>query len=415
MNKSTILMRLSLGICILIIGISILLGLRTQIPIFAATLDEYPVFLPIILKNSELIQDPEYVVIGWNDLGMHCYDQDYSVFSILPPYNTLWAQVVLQGDPPQLMTEDILVEFGFPDNTESASKTNFWDYEDKLFGVELAPNIGLTGVGLSGEMELVAEGAYFIAEGIPLTEFSDSAPDTPDPYQLATLTVKAQDTGVILAETTIVAPVSSEMRCDTCHNQEDPSNFRRDILLIHDEENQTDLTTQADGGNPVLCAECHADPALGLPGEPQNPTLSEAIHESHALETQDCYACHPGNQTQCLRDIMSQPPTSYWCDDCHGDMQAVGSHHRTPWEDEPRCDDCHDPAYAENPGVLYRLSVGHGGMYCESCHNSTHAILPSSESRDNLQSIALQGYADTITECTVCHLTEPTSDGPHIP
>ena len=28
---------------------------------------------------------------GWNDLGMHCMDADYSVFSILPPYNNIHA------------------------------------------------------------------------------------------------------------------------------------------------------------------------------------------------------------------------------------------------------------------------------------------------------------------------------------
>jgi len=27
-------------------------------------------------------------LVGWNDLGMHCMDADYSVFSILPPFNT---------------------------------------------------------------------------------------------------------------------------------------------------------------------------------------------------------------------------------------------------------------------------------------------------------------------------------------
>ena len=34
-------------------------------------------------------------VIGWNDLGMHCVDgKDYSIYSILPPFNTFHAQVV---------------------------------------------------------------------------------------------------------------------------------------------------------------------------------------------------------------------------------------------------------------------------------------------------------------------------------
>ncbi len=33
-----------------------------------------------------------YTLVAWNDLGMHCMDKDYSVFSILPPYNVLHAQ-----------------------------------------------------------------------------------------------------------------------------------------------------------------------------------------------------------------------------------------------------------------------------------------------------------------------------------
>jgi hypothetical protein len=36
----------------------------------------------------------QYAVISWNDLGMHCMDHDYSVFAILPPYNTLHSQLI---------------------------------------------------------------------------------------------------------------------------------------------------------------------------------------------------------------------------------------------------------------------------------------------------------------------------------
>jgi len=28
-----------------------------------------------------------WTVLGWNDLGMHCMDSDYSLFAILPPFN----------------------------------------------------------------------------------------------------------------------------------------------------------------------------------------------------------------------------------------------------------------------------------------------------------------------------------------
>ena len=33
-------------------------------------------------------------LVGWNNLGMHCMDDDYSVFSILPPYNTVNCQLI---------------------------------------------------------------------------------------------------------------------------------------------------------------------------------------------------------------------------------------------------------------------------------------------------------------------------------
>ncbi len=150
-----------------------------------------------------------------------------------------------------------------------------------------------------------------------------------------------------------------------------------------------------------------------MPGNGDAPSLSTAMHGKHKEITQDCYACHPGPETRCLRDTMS---TNFGmqCIDCHkGGMQALSREDRTPWVDEPRCGDCHAAQYAENPGKLFRNSKGHGGLYCESCHNSTHAILPSREANDNLQSIALQGKAGTISECTVCHLTKPTNGGPH--
>lgn len=36
-------------------------------------------------------------VLAANDLGMHCADQDYQIFSILPPFNVVHAQVVQKG------------------------------------------------------------------------------------------------------------------------------------------------------------------------------------------------------------------------------------------------------------------------------------------------------------------------------
>ena len=53
-----------------------------------------------IFHQSSPPPQPSYEVLAWNDLGMHCYDKDFSTFSILPPYNTVWAQVIEKGSPP---------------------------------------------------------------------------------------------------------------------------------------------------------------------------------------------------------------------------------------------------------------------------------------------------------------------------
>ena len=66
------------------------------------------------------------------------------------------------------------------------------------------------------------------------------------------------------------------------------------------------------------------------------------------------------------------------------------------------------------PGKRYRDSTGHGGLFCETCHGSPHAILPSSQPNDNIQNIALQGHAGTLEDCKVCHGSQvPSGSGPH--
>ena len=369
---------------------------------FTKASENLNVYLPLVISSSE-----DYIVIGWSDLGMRYYDDDYSVYSILPPYSTVLAQVIKIGDPPQIVTNTVKVEYSIQDNTESASKINFWDYEDQLFGVDLPLNEGLKGLGLAGEMSLGDDGAYFIAEGIPVTEFTDSAPSTSENYQLVDLVVKEVASDEVFAQTTIVAPVSSGFNCFGCHRGHDN---RADVLFDH--------KTNAELVAPVLCSSCHADPIIDEPGDPDRVPLSISIHNNHKTETSDCYDCHPGPQPDYWRGVMATSGSTEVdeCVDCHvGGLTALGTSGRIPWSDEPRCEDCHDANHSENPGTLFRNSTGHGGMYCQSCHNSTHAILPSRETNDNLQSIALQGYAGQIAECTVCHRTEPTSGGPHIP
>ena len=306
-------------------------------------------YLPLVMTG---LQHGAYVMFGWNDLGMHCYNHDFQDLAVLPPYNTLWAQVIKRGDPPQIVTSGIRVQYAFPDNTTSSNKTNFWTYEAQLFGVNLPDNVGLKGKGLADVMD--PKTGYFVAEGIPLTEFNDSAPTTPYPYQKAILTAKDTATGTVLASLTVVAPVSTEMHCDTCHatGQEPGGSQARvelNILALHDHEENTNLLNS----RPVLCARCHSSNALGAPGVAGLPSLSNAMHSQHAEEVPNtldgCYSCHPGPTTRCLRDSMSlnitsaiDPARKMNCIDCHGPMSQVAQN-PNPWLNEPRCDGCHLP------------------------------------------------------------------------
>jgi hypothetical protein len=87
-----------------------------------------------------------YAVFAVNDLGMHCSDQDFQIFSILPPFNVAHAQVIQKGTStanPKLLTgNDVDVYYvgvanpndpagagsinTTSQNQPSVFKTNFW-------------------------------------------------------------------------------------------------------------------------------------------------------------------------------------------------------------------------------------------------------------------------------------------------
>lgn len=189
-----------------------------------------------------------------------------------------------------------------------------------------------------------------------------------------------------------------------------------------------------------------------------------------------CYYCHPGNDTQCLRSVMAV--NGMQCQSCHGELLSVAGFtpqlaqdgfvegylpnvndpslivnlrttgaQRRPWQDMPKCQSCHsgdvlkhlgdgligqlaydptDPAatpliaanqrFAGNPDTLFRFSSTHGGVACESCHGSPHAEWPARiASNDNITATQIQGHIGMIAECTSCHTQglSPGLGGPH--
>lgn len=441
-----------------------------------------------------------YRVLAFNDLGMHCYDKDFSVLSLLPPFNVIHAQVVRNGGDPSIL-DDSQVDVYYKAvadtrgsiNTTSIGKSNFWDYVNDLFGISLPDDQGILGASMPGAdntlqpfAEYNADHDWFTAPGIPITAVDDKGRVADYPMMRIIAVNKA--TGKKLASTDIVLPVSAEMHCSDCHanggvaasSQAADRNgvlswsvepgkelaYRENILILHDAKHGTDLMNS----KPVLCASCHYSPALDLAGSgPQGsqvgkPMLSFAIHGLHGRTidgalpdsnnpaiipedgTTSCYSCHPGSTTQCLRGAMGSAGIK--CQDCHGGLLAVAGAYkdRTPWLDEPKCQSCHtgdaltnrggkirwktaynpaDPSatpvlvankrFAEENNTLYRNSHGHGGLACESCHGSTHAIWPSAEANDNVASLEIQGHTGTIIECVACHGSGLglTTNGPH--
>jgi hypothetical protein len=305
-----------------------------------------------------------YTLLAWNDLGMHCMDGDYSVFSILPPYNNLHAQLVSTGST-KLVTSGVALTYeamADPDNSinsVSSTKTNFWQYVKSLFGASPLPDQGLTGkytaMKTPQPMEYNAASKMFVAEGIPITPYDDAGKKNTYPL----VKVVARDgAGKVLAQARVVLPVSDEMSCASCHASNTGSieampragwanlghperDYKTNILRLHDDKHlastafanaanalisagkypsnlRSGLAPMASSGNPVLCASCHASNALPGTGVTGVKPLTEAIHGHHAMvkdaktgvlldsitNRSACYQCHPGSETKCLRGAM---------------------------------------------------------------------------------------------------------------
>jgi hypothetical protein len=460
------------------------------------------------------------VLLAFNDLGMHCLDREFSIFSILPPFNVVNAQVVAQdgsGKPVVMGANEVelryaqMTDSSGSTNSSSTDKTDFWQHAEGLFGVNLEPGEGLTGLYMpadnldnQGEQPMAFNAAHgwFSAEGIPITPLDDTS--RTNTYPLMRVSAYDKPSGNLMGFLDVVVPVASETDCQNCHttgqmaaddptiawsNDSDPElQSKKNILILHDAAEGTNLTNST----PVLCSRCHYSPPLDLSGAgptgPQRslPTFSSAMHAYHgdlvdnfnnpvfapgAPVEDTCYQCHPGNITQCQRGAMKTGGMD--CNACHGDMLSVGGAFallpggsidgnndggaRRPWQDLPRCQSCHtgdavnhlagaglvfdrsgirlvqtyrtgdasasplladNKRFAEEDNTLFRNSKGHGGMACEACHGSPHAIWPNADANanDNVAAVQLQGYAGTLIECTVCHAPGSlslTTGGPH--
>ncbi len=372
------------------------------------TLKDGKTTLTVPVTVTTAVVGTSHTLLAWNDLGMHCMDGDFSVFSILPPYNNLHAQLVDSSNN-GIVTSGVTLTFeAMADadgsvNSISTGKTNFWQYAKSFFGVDLPDGMGLAGNATASftpqALKLDAASKQFVAEGIPITPYDDSGRKNPYPM----VKVIARDaTGKQLAQARVVLPVSDEMSCAACHasnsgaaakpaagwvtGETGEREYKLNILRLHDEKALSNATFKsalatkgydaaglfatASAGKPILCASCHASNALPGTGIAGIKPLTAAIHSHHALvkdattgvlldsinNRSACYQCHPGSETKCLRGVMGNAiladgKAAMDCQSCHGTMSNVGSSTRTGWLDQPDCQACHHDGKRELTAV----------------------------------------------------------------
>lgn len=227
----------------------------------------------------------EYVLMAWPLEGLHLQAEKDGTMLISEKGSIIRAQLLLRGDPPEVVTEDV--------------------------------KIVCTRVGLEQSFELKVEDGFFQSPAMDVEPYVNKG------YQpLPPVKVQALDSsGNVLAETTIVLPVSSRPGCNNCHgggwnnpNQGGLSGkTAADIINVHDRDNNTDFKSRVEGGESIDCMSCHD-------GEMQLD-LSVALHGFHAVylsgrENDACMMCHP---QESLRGVHLDAGME--CVNCHGFME----------------------------------------------------------------------------------------------
>ncbi|MCO6435532.1 MAG: PKD domain-containing protein [Phycisphaerae bacterium] len=280
-----------------------------------------------------------HVVLPFNDLGMHCGDLSSVPFAVLPPFNTLNAQVVRRGlssnQPPEI-EDDTFIDLRYsaasnpndpvgPGSINSTSqnypvgaklrdatvrKTDFWDVDETtgstiaslLFpGLDPLSDEGLQTIdnpdhgrympGIANPYyandpqlfgKYLEEKTWFTAQGIPMTSVDDGG--RPNSYPLMRVQAIERSTGEVLATTDAVVPVSSEVDCRDCHafglvGADPTARASGPAFVPPATQDRLDLETSAKA-NIILLHDYKHGTSLASNSD---PILCAACHRSNAL------------------------------------------------------------------------------------------------------------------------------------
>jgi hypothetical protein len=389
--------------------------------------------MPVEIPPFDAARD-KYILLAWSSLGMNHLSDCDALWSLAPPGADFYAQLIVRGPAPQIVTRDVVLHYRVEADHTAPSRTDpFWKYAQTLYGRVLPADTGLTGTALQGTMQTDADQMAFVTKGLPVVPYPQ--PDGFDPYPLVTVEARDARSGAVLARTRTTAPVSTELGCRNCHGGPWRVDQRagishltaEDVLTVHDRISKTRLKRQANAGRPVRCQSCHADALRGDPGKPGRLSLSAAVHGFHALYLTDrgagaCQACHPADPrgaTRMLRGIHNEIELD--CTNCHGVLEdhALGLLQaesqagkqqarklmrlirpgtaeslasvppRQAWFGQPDCLYCHagfQPPDTDQtaPGQrtsraedLFRMRSDDAGIRCAACHGAPHALYPA--------------------------------------
>ena len=397
-----------------------------------------------------------YTLLAWNDLGMHCMDgMDFSVFTILPPYNTLHAQ--LKNKSGALVTSGVSLTYEAVRNEIGANnvgtgrlnsystklgtdkpKTNFWDYSKKLFGLNPVPEIGLNLDGLAtgnaeqgnpspslapSPLSYNAEYKWYEAEGIPVTPFADEKDANgyiKDFYP--TVRVVAKDkSGNVLATATTVLPVSDEMTCKGCHASTTSTNpaqiaakpaagwvkdanpekdWKRNILKLHDERKLAlPIYQQALS---ILKNNGYKTTGLLATADSGQPVLCVGCHASNAyFDKRNKKSVMNGLNDNTGKPLAIRPFTQVLHDKHAGVIDPATAQTLNSSSNRTACYTCHPGSKTQClRGVMGKAKTANGDslMSCQSCHGKMKAVGNS----------ARQGWIDEPT-CESCHNSSATN------
>ena len=236
---------------------------------------------------------------------MHCACPGAEYFMLLPPFNTIRAQVIerIPGQSPVVLDDpnDIRVEYDIIENTDANLQQDpyysKWMEMMPKYGFGEALNAqgqiqGLTGATLDGEMHAKTGEGWWEIVGVPVfpdvsnaSSQSDKVMTDPtggpnrNPYLTANVRVYDQITNDFLAETNTVVPVAFGGCCG-CHLQvaadhgADPTPLGSFQVMgrLHERDSGIDIAQLDPDGDgqpgPVRCSVCHWDPAMGEAAPP---------------------------------------------------------------------------------------------------------------------------------------------------